>query len=54
MENPIKLPVFKGKGNEDLDQFWFIIKVVWEALGIADDHMKKVTLVSALKNHMLT
>jgi len=31
MDNLVKLPVFKGVGNEDPDQFWFEIEVVWEA-----------------------
>ena len=54
MVNPIKLPVFKGVGNEDLDQFWFVAKAVWEAQGIMDDQMKKATLVSAFQDHALT
>jgi len=54
MTNSVKLPVFKGVRNEDLDQFWFIAKVVWEAQGIADDQMKKATLVSGLQDNALT
>ena len=54
MENLVKLPLFKGLGNEDPDQFWFVMKVVWEAQGIMDDHMKKETLVSALQDCVLT
>ena len=50
----MKLPLFKGLGNEDLDQFWFVVKVVWEAQGVKDDHMKKATLVSALNDRALT
>jgi len=48
MANYEKLPVFKGVGDEDLDQFWFIAKVVWKAQGIMNDQMKKFALVSAL------
>jgi len=48
MENSVKLPLFKGLGNQDLDQFWFVVKVVWEAQGVTNDHMKKATLVSSL------
>jgi len=40
-------------GNEDPDQFWFIVKVVWEAQGIMDDKMKKAMLVSTLQDRML-
>ena len=50
----MKLPLFKGLGNEDSDQFWFIVKVVWEAQGITGDHIKKSTLVSALQDCALT
>lgn len=31
MVNSIKMLVFKGLGNENLDQFWFVAKAVWEA-----------------------
>ena len=54
MANTIKLPVFKGVGNEDLDQFWFVIKAVWEAQGVMDDNIKKATLVNALQDRALT
>ena len=54
MENIVKFPLFKGLGNEDLDQFWFIVRVVWEAQGVTDDHIKKATLVSALQDRALT
>lgn len=46
MASVIKIPVFKGVRNEDLDQFWFVVRVVWEAQGIIDDNIKKATLVS--------
>ena len=48
LTSTVKLHVFKGLGNEDLDQFWFVVTVVWEAQGVTDDHIKEVTLVSAL------
>ena len=54
MENTIKLPVFKGVGNEDPDQFWFVIRIVWAMQGVIDDNIKKATLVSALQDHALT
>jgi len=43
MENSVNIHVFKGTGNEDLDEFWFLVKVVWESQGIMDDQMKKET-----------
>jgi len=54
MASAIKLPVFKGVGNEDPDQFWFVIKVVWEAQGVTNDNIKKAMLVSALLDCALT
>ena len=50
----MKLPMFKGVGNEDPDQFWFVVKVVWEAQGVTDDNIKKATLVSTLQDRVLT
>ena len=54
MASVIKIPVFKGVSNEDPDQFWFVVKVVWEAQGVTDDNIKKATLVSALQDRVLT
>ena len=54
MASAIKLLVFKGVGNEDSDQFWFMVKDVWEAQGVVDDNIKKATLVSALQYCALT
>ena len=50
----MKLPLFKGLGNEDSNHFWFMAKSVWEAQGVTDDHLKKATLVSALQDRALT
>ena len=50
----MKFPLFKGLGNEDPNQFWLVVKVVWEAQGVTDDVMKKETLVSALQDRALT
>ena len=50
----MKLPLIKGLGNEDPGLFWLVVKAVWEAQGIIDDHMKKETLVSALQDRVLT
>jgi len=54
MENSVNLPLFKGLGNEHPNQFWFIVKVVWEAQGITNDHLNKATLVSSLQDCALT
>jgi len=54
MANSMKLPLFKGLGNEDPNQFWFVVKSAWEAQGVTDDNMKKATFVSARQDHVLT
>lgn len=54
MVSEIKLLVFRGVGNEDPDQFWFVVRAVWEAQGVVDDNIKKSTLVSELQDHALT
>lgn len=54
MASIIKFLVFKGVGNEDPDQFWFVVKAIWEAQGVIYDNVKKATLVSALQDRALT
>ena len=54
MVSVIKLPAFRGVGNEDLDRFWFVVRVVWEAQGVVDDNIKKDMLVSVLQDRTLT
>ena len=54
MASMIKLPIFRGVGNEDPDQFWFVVRAVWEAHRVTDDNIKKATLVSALQDRALT
>ena len=49
----MKLPVFKGLRNEDLDQFWFVLRAVWEAQGVIDENINKATLVSTLQDRIL-
>ena len=46
--------MFRGVGNEDPDQFWFVVTALWEAQGVTYENIKKVTLVSTLQDHMLT
>jgi len=54
MVNTLKLPLFEGLGNDDPDQFWFVVRVVWEDQGVIDYHKKKVTLIIALQDRVLT
>ena len=36
----LKLPTFKGVGDEDMDMFWFFAKSVWMAQNITSDSVK--------------
>lgn len=54
MASVIKLLIFRGVGNEEPDQFWFVVKAVWESQGVTDDNIKKATLVSMLQDRALT
>ena len=50
----MKFPMFKGLVNEDPNQLWFIVRILWEVQGVTNDHIKKLTLVSALQDRALT
>jgi len=54
MESAIKLPIFKGVGSEETDQFWFVIKAIWDTQGVTNDNINKAMLVSALQDHTRT
>jgi len=53
MASEIRFSVFKGGGNEDLNQFWFVVKAVWEAQGVMDDNIKKETLVNTIQDRTI-
>jgi len=46
--------VFRRVGNEDPNQFWFMVRAVWEVQGLVDENMKNAMLVSALQDRTLT
>jgi len=54
MSNSIKLPIFKGIGSEDTDQFWFVENDVWTTQQITNDNIKKAQLVTSLQDRALT
>ena len=53
MNDDIKLPVFKGTGSEDLEQFWFLCEAVWTAKNIMDQEIRRV-LVTSFRGRALT
>ena len=44
MDVHMKFPTFKGVGDEDMDQFWFVAELVWTAQNVASDAMKREQL----------
>ena len=37
----LKLPTFKGVGDEDMDRFWFVADSVWTAKNVTNDTVKR-------------
>ena len=54
MNDDIKLPIFKGTGSEDPEQFWFLCEAVWTAKNITDQDTKRVQLVTSFRDRALT
>lgn len=54
MADDIKLPVFKGTGLEDLEQFLFLCEAVWTTKHINDENIKKKQLVMTLQDENAT
>ena len=54
MHDDIKLPVFKGTGSEDPEQFWFLCEAVWNAKKITDPAVRRVQLVTSFRERALT
>ena len=54
MNDNIKLPVFKGTGSEDPEQFWFLCEAVWTAKSITDQDTKRAQLVTSFRDRALT
>ena len=45
----MKFPTFKGVGDEDMDQFWFVAESVWTMHNVASDAAKRAQLSLAFK-----
>ena len=49
----LKLPIFKGASDEDMDHFWFVADSIWTAQGLVSDTMKKTQLSLAIEDRAL-
>ena len=54
VNDDIKLPVFKGTGSEDPEQFWFLCEAVWTAKNIMDQNTRRAQLVTSFRDRDLT
>ena len=50
MGDDMKLPIFKGTGEEDPEQHWFLCEAMWTIKTINDDKIKLVQLVTTLRD----
>ena len=50
----IKLPIFKGTGSEDPEQFWFLCEAVWNAKKIIDPEVRAAQLITSFRDRALT
>lgn len=53
MATHLKLPTFKGAGDEDMERFWFVADSVWTAQGVVSDTAKRAQLSLAFKERAL-
>ena len=54
LADDIKLPIFKGMGSEDPEQFWFLCEAVWNAKKIADPDVRATQLITSFRDRDLT
>ena len=54
VHDDIKLPVFKGTGSEDPEQFWFLCEAVWTAKNIMDIDVRRAQLITSFRDRALT
>ena len=40
MAENLKLPTFKGAGDEDMDRFWFVAESVWTTQNVLSDAIR--------------
>ena len=54
LADDIKLPIFKGTGSEDPEQFWFLCEAVWNAKNITDLDVRTAQLITSFRDRALT
>lgn len=54
MGDDIKMPIFRGLGSEDPDQFWFVANALWKERHITKEDVNKAQLIMMLRERALT
>ena len=54
LADDIKLPIFKGTGSEDPEQFWFLCEAVWNVKKITDPDVRAAQLITSFRDTDLT
>ena len=49
----LRLPTFKGVGDEDMDRFWFVADSVWTVQNVTNDTVKRAQLSLAFEERAL-
>lgn len=49
----MKLPTFKGLGDEYMDRFWFVVESLWVAQNVATDAVNRAQLSLAFEGRSL-
>ena len=54
VHDDIKLPIFKGTGSEDPEQFLFLCEAMWTATNITDIDVRRAQLITSFRDRALT
>ena len=49
----MKLPNFRGSGNEGTDHFWFVTEAVWQAQKVNNIDIRKAQLATTFQDHVI-
>ena len=49
----MKLPTFKGVGDEDMERFWFVANAIWTTQNVNIDVVKRAQLDMAFESRAL-
>jgi hypothetical protein len=54
MEDEMRLPIFRGDGSKDPDQYWLLCEVVWNIKNITNEAIKRTQFSTTLRDRALS